>query len=191
MIITDKEIAGAILATMRRIGIYAGTFDPLHDGHIELAKASLHTANLDQVLFLPEKTPRIKQDVTPYIERCEQIEARIVGTAGLSLLKSSFDRFEVHTTMPWLQSLYPDAHLVFLFGSDVVNKMNTWDEIQTMLRDVDLVIGLRDDESKESVENKLATLQEISQTAFHFDIIKTQTSHLSSSIVRNGAVKRT
>ena len=48
---------------MARIGIYAGTFDPVHAGHVAFALQSLEAAKLDRVYFLPERRPRGKRQV--------------------------------------------------------------------------------------------------------------------------------
>jgi cytidyltransferase-like protein len=53
------------MKVMKHIGIYPGSFDPVHEGHFAFAKAALETGRLDTVIFLPEMKPRGKPQVTP------------------------------------------------------------------------------------------------------------------------------
>ena len=48
-----------------RIGIMGGTFNPVHLGHIRMAKYAMQSANLDHVLFMPDGTPPHKTDIAP------------------------------------------------------------------------------------------------------------------------------
>ncbi|HEY1085568.1 MAG TPA: adenylyltransferase/cytidyltransferase family protein [Candidatus Saccharimonadales bacterium] len=169
---------------MRRIGIYAGTFDPPHDGHVAFAKASLHEAQLAEVIFMPEKIPRYKQNVSIYSERHKQIKSKISDIKGLSLLESPLETFDSASAIPWLTDLYPEDSFTFLFGSDIVANMKTWNDIHLMFKNTSLVIGLRDGQEKETIITELTQLQKMSGVEFHFDLIKTDYSHLSSSMFR-------
>jgi nicotinate-nucleotide adenylyltransferase len=60
-----------------RIGIYSGTFDPVHSGHISFALQSLKAAKLDKVYFLPERRPRNKQQVEHFGHRVAMLKRAI------------------------------------------------------------------------------------------------------------------
>ena len=62
---------------MARVGIYAGTFDPVHVGHISFALQSLTAANLDSIYFAPERRPRNKQQVEHFAHRVAMIKRAI------------------------------------------------------------------------------------------------------------------
>ena len=62
---------------VKRIGIFAGTFDPVHKGHISFALQAIEAAGLDEVVFLPEPRPRHKQSVTDQSHRIAMINLAI------------------------------------------------------------------------------------------------------------------
>src|SRR6266566_2141964 len=68
-------------ATMRRIGVFGGTFDPIHFGHLILAEQCRESGRLDQVWFLPTGNPPHKQEhiITRFEQRIEMIELAIAG----------------------------------------------------------------------------------------------------------------
>ncbi len=67
---------------MKKVGILAGTFDPIHIGHIAFALRAIEKAQLDKVILLPEREPRRKRNVTDFNHR-------------LSMLKLSVKSFEL------------------------------------------------------------------------------------------------
>ena len=64
-----------------RIGVFGGTFDPIHLGHLIVAEQCREQANLDQVLFVPAARPPHKQDrpLTPFQHRVEMLHLAIAG----------------------------------------------------------------------------------------------------------------
>lgn len=66
-----------------RIGILGGTFDPVHSGHIAMARAALTAGKLDRVLMLPSGTPPHKQDVAPAEDRWRMLCAAVAQESGL------------------------------------------------------------------------------------------------------------
>ncbi len=63
-----------------RIGIFGGTFDPVHMGHLILAEQCRTTANLDEVWFVPSSQPPHKSSgITRFDQRCEILELAIAG----------------------------------------------------------------------------------------------------------------
>src|SRR5262245_45892887 len=71
-------------ATERRVGIFGGTFDPVHLGHLILAEQCREQGSLDEVCFVPAYVPPHKQDrfLTPFEQRVEMIELAIAGNAA-------------------------------------------------------------------------------------------------------------
>src|SRR6478736_1812016 len=70
-----------LLVLPMRIGIFGGTFDPIHMGHLILAEQCRDQAGLDQVWFMPSAHPPHKSDrpVTRFDQRCEMLELAIAG----------------------------------------------------------------------------------------------------------------
>lgn len=133
-----------------RIGIYAGTFDPVHSGHISFALQALQAANLDMVYFLPERRPRAKQNVEHFAHRVAMLNKATLPHPRLKVVELVDVSFSVERTLPYLQKRFPEAKLVFMFGSDIVPGLDKWRHVSKLLKQNELVIGLRHgDKSKD------------------------------------------
>ncbi len=114
-----------------RLGIFGGTFDPPHIGHLVLAAESLHQLKLDQVLWVltPDPPHKKSQRITPLETRQEMLQACLQGAAEFSLSRVDIDRPAPHyalDTMHLLALEYPGAELVYLMGSDSLQDLPTW-----------------------------------------------------------------
>jgi nicotinate-nucleotide adenylyltransferase len=165
-----------------RIGIYSGTFDPVHAGHIAFAAAALHTCQLDEVVFLPEKRPRGKQNVTTLAHRKVLLEKAIEHTPGLRVVELPSDQFTPKQTLRELRQILSNADLTLLIGSDVVNHLFEWPDIDILLSDVSLAIGIRAGDTQENVARVLQAATLPSSSTF----IHTPLSSAASSHIRNG-----
>ena len=134
---------------MRSVGIFAGTFDPVHAGHISFALAAAKTGQLQQVYFLPEHQPRAKQDASDFKDRLALLEKALKPYENLEILELDEPHFSIAITIPELKSRFPNTELNFLMGSDAGYNLPKWEGIETILPEVKLIIGMRagDDES--------------------------------------------
>jgi nicotinate-nucleotide adenylyltransferase len=164
---------------MQRIGIYSGTFDPIHQGHISFAKNALEACQLDAVFFAPEPEPRSKRNVTSLRHRLAMIDK--IAEPQLKRLRLSSKQFTVRETLPELQRLFPNSRLVFLLGSDVVKSLPYWSDIETLLEKVELVIGLRDTEPATAIDELFATLPNATYTT-----LASEHTTAASSLIRSG-----
>lgn len=136
---------------MSRVGIYAGTFDPVHSGHITFALQSIQAANLDTIYFLPERRPRGKGQVEHFGHRVAMINRAIKPHPQFDVLELVDVSFSVERTLPFLKKNFPNAELVFLFGSDVVPGLSDWPNADKLLESGELVVGLRNQDNRESI----------------------------------------
>lgn len=141
------------MSKRRRIGIYAGTFDPVHSGHISFALQSLAAAKLDVVYFLPERRPRSKQGVEHFGHRVAMLNRAVEPHPPFDTLELVDISFSIERTLPYLQQRFPDDDLVFLFGSDVVPSIDQWPHADKLLASSELVIGLRHNDTREHMHN--------------------------------------
>ena len=169
---------------MRSIGIYSGTFDPIHEGHIAFAEAVLHDLKLDEIVFLPERQPRNKANVTELSVRAEQIQARIADNPLFTVGELPQDRFTIATTLPELARRYPDAKLTFLMGSDVAQHLASWPDIELLLDHHNIAIGLRKETRQSAVDETVKQLSNWLGVTITYTIHTTNFSHLSSSTLR-------
>lgn len=169
----------------QHIGIYSGTFDPIHNGHIMFASETLRICRLDKVIFLPEPRPREKPDVTDIAERVSLIQKAIRGEKDLAVLALRSPQFTTSETLPRLRTLFKDADLTLLVGSDVVRTFPyRWQNLDRLLREVTLAIGMRvGDESSDIIEI-IESLQKKYDTQVRYTLIQTTQSHIASSHIR-------
>ena len=83
-----------------RIGIYSGTFDPVHIGHITFALQAMKTARLDQIVFLPERMPRRKQSAEHYGHRAAMLERALRPYPSMGVLELADKSFTIARTWP-------------------------------------------------------------------------------------------
>ena len=114
-----------------RLGIFGGTFDPIHFGHLVLAEQCREQCSLDEVWFVPAALPPHKQDaiISPAKIRSEMIEFAISGNPQFKLSRIELDRsgpsYTV-TTLEQLQAEDPARELFLLVGADSIREMGTW-----------------------------------------------------------------
>lgn len=133
---------------MTRIGIFPGTFDPVHNGHLAFARAALGICRLDRVVFLPERAPRHKTGVSNFAHRTAMLQAAIVAEPRFALLTLPEAQFTATTTLPELQKAYPQDALVLLLGTDIAKNLPHWDNVQRIYNSFELAIGLRAHDAK-------------------------------------------
>lgn len=114
-----------------RIGIFGGSFDPIHQGHLILAENCRQQAKLDQVLFVPCATNPLKAEgpTSTDRQRCEMIELAIAGHEAFRLSKIEIERKGVSYTVDTLESLseaHPDDELFLLMGDDSLESFDRW-----------------------------------------------------------------
>jgi nicotinate-nucleotide adenylyltransferase len=137
--------------TPARIGIYAGTFNPVHSGHIAFALQALLAAQLDTIYFLPERQPRGKQQVEHFGHRVSMLERALQPHPQLKVMEFVDVNFSVKRTLPQLRQKFAKSQLVFLFGSDIVPGLAEWPYANQLLKDSELVIGIRSRDNRDDL----------------------------------------
>ena len=141
----------------QRIGIYAGTFDPIHAGHIAFALQAKEAASLDKLYFLPERGPRGKQGVSHFGHRVAMLERAIKPYKHFGVMELVDVSFSVKRTLPELQKRFRGSQLVFLFGSDIAVQIPTWSHSKQFLKVAEIVIGLREEDDEDQLRQALST----------------------------------
>ena len=114
-----------------RLGLFGGSFDPVHHGHLLLAECCREQCRLDAVWFLPAAVPPHKQnrELTPAVERIEMLELAIAGNPAFSVCRYETDRGGVHYTVDTLAHFceeYPSRELFLLLGADMLLDLPHW-----------------------------------------------------------------
>ena len=115
----------------KKIGIFGGTFDPIHHGHLILARDALEQLALDELIFIPAALSPHKLGGSPADAnaRVEMLRAAIAGEPRFCLDLMELERpapsYTVET-MEALRSRQPDAQFIYLVGEDNVPQLSTW-----------------------------------------------------------------
>ena len=120
-----------------RIGIMGGTLDPVHDGHLRMARCALSRARLSRVLMLPSGNPPHKPHITPAEDRWRMLVAACAGEEGLEPCREELDRSGVIFTVDTLSILrekYPQAELFYLIGADMLMRLHRWYRLEDVLQ---------------------------------------------------------
>lgn len=168
-----------------KIGIYPGTFDPVHPGHISFAKETLLHCHLDRIIFIPETSPRGKTSVTALSERLELLRYMLEEPAHLEALHIMSSPFTVTHTLPELQQLFPQAELTLLIGSDIVHTFDhRWEGLDELFKTMPLAIGLRSGDTGEGIRAILSRHAHDRGISIRHTLIQTPHAHVSSSAIR-------
>jgi len=171
----------------QHIGIYSGTFDPVHPGHIAFACEALRTLQLDEVIFLPERIPRGKEQVSDIRHRLALLEQLLADQPGMRAVQLTTAQFTVAQTLPELRALLGDAELTFLMGSDIVRTFPyRWEGLDTLLAEVSLAIGMRTGDSHHAIARIIADLEWEYGHKIPHHFIHTPEADMASTHIRNG-----
>ncbi len=130
---------------LKKIGIYGGSFDPIHHGHLILAREALEMLELAEVIFVPAaQSPHKPNDEPASAElRWEMLAAAIEGESGFSASRWEIDRpapsYSIETVEA-LRAAKPDAEFHFLIGQDNLPKLGTWHRADDLARLVHFVV---------------------------------------------------
>jgi len=129
-----------------RIGLFGGTFDPIHTAHLELADVVRVTLRLDRMLLVVANRPWQKEGerpVTPAEDRLAMVEAAAEGWPGLVPSRIEIDRGGPSYTVDTVRQLLldePGAELTVVVGSDVVGGLTTWHDEAALRKLVTLAV---------------------------------------------------
>lgn len=121
-----------------RLGLFGGTFDPPHLGHLIVAAHVREELGLDRILFMPAMTPPHKQDreVSPGAVRLAMVERAIEGEERFSVSDMEVRRGGVSYTIDTVRSMLADApgtHLTVLIGMDNLVDFGSWRDPEGIL----------------------------------------------------------
>lgn len=171
----------------RRVGIFSGTFDPIHQGHITFCLEAIRACKLDEVMLLPERLPRGKHIVTDFSHRVALLESAVEPLPKLRVAVLASDQFSVKHTLPQLQQMTDGAELTLLLGSDVVRTfLYRWEGLSTLLKNVSLAIGIRQMDTAADMVGVIHQLEEKYGLPIAYTLIESQLPSVTSSHIRNG-----
>jgi nicotinate-nucleotide adenylyltransferase len=134
----------------QRYGIFGGTFDPIHHGHLIAAQASLESLHLTRILFLPSANPPHKESesISPFALRLQMVELAIQSNPSFSAsdLESRLSppSYTIRTIKESYKEYPPDSFELFLLiGADNLVGFNSWKEPDNILAEIPVVVLAR------------------------------------------------
>ncbi|MDP9452258.1 MAG: nicotinate-nucleotide adenylyltransferase [Actinomycetota bacterium] len=131
-----------------RLGVFGGTFDPIHVGHLVTAVNVRHALDLDRVLLVVANDPWQKAalPVTPAADRLAMVEAAVAEVAGVEASRLEIDRGGASytaDTLATLGRLHPGGELFVILGSDAAALLSTWERAEEVRAAATLVVVTR------------------------------------------------
>lgn len=154
------------MVRITRIGIFGGTFDPPHNGHLALAHAARQVLGLDSVLWVLTSQPPHKRGlpITPLADRLDMLQAAIANRPEFQLSRVDMQRPPPHyavDTVRLLRQQFPDSVLIYLMGSDSLRDLPQWHTPQAFLDVCDALGVMRRPGATDHLDDLKNTLQGI------------------------------
>lgn len=170
---------------MPEIGLMGGSFNPIHCGHVALARAALESGRVERVLFLPTgNPPHKKEGLADKFDRLRMVELAVEHEAGMVVCREEIDRDGVIYTVDTLAALkrkMPDCTLTYLIGADTLRALGTWRRVETVIERCKFLVMMREGETREEVI-RLAGLW--TQRGAQIDFLDARKMDISSTQIR-------
>jgi nicotinate-nucleotide adenylyltransferase len=131
-----------------RIGLFGGTFNPVHSGHLHAAQRVRARFGLREVLFIPSFIPPHKEtrDIAPAADRLEMVWLAVRGLPGLTACTVEVEARQTSYTVLTLDTMknrYPGAWLFFVLGTDAFLEIETWRDHRHLLEECHWIVMTR------------------------------------------------
>jgi nicotinate-nucleotide adenylyltransferase len=128
-----------------KLGIYGGSFDPVHLGHLLVAQAAIEELGLDRLFFIPAAQSPFKPETqpAPAAVRLQLLRLALAGKANCEIDDQEIRRGGVSYTVDTLRDYarrFPGAEMVYLIGTDHAAKLNEWREPAELARLAEFVV---------------------------------------------------
>ena len=146
-----------------RIGIFGGSFDPVHKEHVHFVRAAIDCLRLDKVFVMPAHTPphkpyRVLSSDTDRLEMCRLAFSQLpqVEISDYEIMQGGTSY--TYLTCRHFRTLFPDAEIFFLVGTDMLRNFPTWRNPQSIVEDVTIAVcGRNDTDGWWEVEQRIFT----------------------------------
>jgi nicotinate-nucleotide adenylyltransferase len=133
------------LNTKQKIGLFGGSFDPVHLGHLLVAQAACEEAGLDRLFFIPAAQSPFKPDTSPApaAERLRLLRLALAGKNRYEIDEQEIKRGGISYTIDTVRDYarrFPQAELFYLIGADHVPSLPQWREAGELARLVEFVV---------------------------------------------------
>lgn len=168
------------------IGVYGGTFDPVHNGHVRLLRCAADACGLDKTIILPDRIPPHKQanNLVSGEDRLEMCRLAFANIANAEIcdweIKQEGLSYSV-LTLRHFRELYPEDRLWFIMGSDMLTSFHKWYRYEEILSLAGLICMSRYGGDDAELERAAEGLR---SAGGEVRLVKAQALEISSSQVR-------
>ena len=162
-----------------KIGLYSGSFNPVHHGHVMLANYLVEFSDLDELWFVvsPQNPLKKREDLMKDEDRLKMVELALEGDSRLKVsdieMSLPLPSYTINTLRA-LSSQYPDDQFVFICGMDSLQGMHRWREYQAILDGYELLVFPRKGyDGGELIHHP------------HVKVLETPVIEVSSTFIRN------
>jgi len=173
---------------MERTGIYGGTFNPPHIGHIQAAKSAITALGLTKLLLVPDRVAphKVIPSGSPSPEqRLEMLRIAAADCPQMEVSELELDRegtSYTYQTVLELRELYPDAELILLMGTDMFLNFHSWKNPQIILENASLGVFYRGEKGEAvAIEERRAQMAQQGNTVY---LVKNDVVNISSTQMR-------
>ncbi|ASB88285.1 nicotinate-nucleotide adenylyltransferase [Bacillus sonorensis] len=129
---------------MKKIGVFGGTFDPPHNGHLLMANEVLYKMELDEIWFMPNQIPphKLENSFSLSRHRLEMLKLAISGKERFKVETIELERegpSYTFDTVRLLKKRYPDHHFYFIIGADMIEYLPKWSHIDELVKEIQFV----------------------------------------------------
>ena len=132
-----------------KIGLFGGTFNPFHNGHIRIIQHIKKTIGLEKIFLIPSSTPPHKPDINlaPANDRFKMVQKSLTGLDGFWVSDKELVRkgpsFTIDTITEFKTEFDPQTQFFLLMGSDAFLDMSMWERKDQIFKTVQIIIMLR------------------------------------------------
>lgn len=170
-----------------KIGLYGGTFDPIHVGHLIVMENTLNFMGLDKIIVLPSSNPPHKQNKkkTDTKIRLEMVETAIKDNDKLEL--STFEAASnsviyTHQTLDYFKNKYPDDQFYYIMGEDSFMTIDSWRNYERILNDNLIVFARTSIEKDSELVKKVKKIKKDNENIYLIDNLNI---NISATLIRN------
>lgn len=146
---------------LARLGLFGGSFDPVHQGHLGIAREAVRVAGLDELWFLPAAQPPHKpgRRLAPAEDRVAMLELALADEDGMRVRCDELERGGTSWTLDTVRTLEGEAQeLWLLIGSDNLAGLPGWRGVEEILERARPLVALRDASAARELEQAAARI---------------------------------
>lgn len=172
----------------KRLGIYGGTFDPIHMGHLIVAEMTRQECSLDKVLFIPAGIPPHKKGkgISPGSQRSDMVKLAIENNPHFEFcdieLKREGTSFTIDTLRALRQLYQEEYEFWMIIGGDSLLELGTWKDVDELVKMCNFAVYMRSDAQSTRYEACITKL--LDKTTMNVVLVQAPMIEISSTDIR-------